>query len=125
MQWISFRRPDDDSCGVGCLMERSAGLEAVDLAAVDPRLPRSLRGLLELGGSTLADSAARAPSTPLADLRLLPPVPNPPKILGVGRNDADHAAETGAQVGSEPVSFNKLTTALRASGDPIEQPPES
>ena len=47
---------------------------------------------------------------------------HPQKIICVGLNYADHAKETGASVGDEPVIFNKFPTTLRANGDPIELP---
>jgi 2-keto-4-pentenoate hydratase/2-oxohepta-3-ene-1,7-dioic acid hydratase in catechol pathway len=46
-------------------------------------------------------------------------------VICVGLNYADHAAETGAQVGDEPVIFCKFPTALRGHGQPIELPPLS
>jgi 2-keto-4-pentenoate hydratase/2-oxohepta-3-ene-1,7-dioic acid hydratase in catechol pathway len=87
-----------------------------------------LRGLFDLGPAALADAGRRAvdaPLRPLEELRLLPPIVNPSKILCVGLNYADHAAETGAQVGAEPVIFNKFPTALRGPGACIVLPPES
>lgn len=67
---------------------------------------------------------ALADGTPLPkdDVRIGPPVPDPQKIICVGLNYADHAAESGAQVGDEPVIFNKFLTALAAHGDPIPLP---
>ncbi len=60
-----------------------------------------------------------------AKLKLLPPIPVPQKIICVGLNYADHAAETGAEIPSEPLIFNKFPTALRADGDKIVLPPVS
>jgi 2-keto-4-pentenoate hydratase/2-oxohepta-3-ene-1,7-dioic acid hydratase in catechol pathway len=59
---------------------------------------------------------------PAASVRLVPAIPSPEKILCVGLNYADHARESGAQPPAEPVFFNKLPTAIRASGDPIVLP---
>jgi 2-keto-4-pentenoate hydratase/2-oxohepta-3-ene-1,7-dioic acid hydratase in catechol pathway len=53
---------------------------------------------------------------------LLPPVPDPQKIICVGLNYEDHAKESGAKVGDEPVIFNKFPTALRAHGEAIRLP---
>ncbi|HMO86605.1 MAG TPA: fumarylacetoacetate hydrolase family protein, partial [Lacipirellulaceae bacterium] len=61
----------------------------------------------------------------MTHVQLLPPVVDPQKILCVGLNYADHAAETGAQVGDEPVIFNKFPTCLRGVDQAIELPPES
>ncbi len=50
------------------------------------------------------------------------PVPNPQKVICIGLNYADHAAESGAAVPEEPVVFNKFPTALRGHMEPIELP---
>ena len=44
----------------------------------------------------------------LADVRLLPPV-LPTKIIGIGKNYADHAKEMGGEVPAEPVAKIKAT----------------
>jgi 2,4-diketo-3-deoxy-L-fuconate hydrolase len=44
------------------------------------------------------------------------------KFLCIGLNYADHAAETGAQVPSEPVVFGKATSAICGPNDDVEIP---
>ncbi len=58
---------------------------------------------------------------PLNEVRLLAPVV-PTKIICVGRNYKDHAAELGNQMPSEPLLFLKAPSAIVASGDFIELP---
>jgi 2-keto-4-pentenoate hydratase/2-oxohepta-3-ene-1,7-dioic acid hydratase in catechol pathway len=58
---------------------------------------------------------------PLSEVRLLAPVV-PSKIICVGRNYKDHAAELGNQMPSEPLLFLKAPSAIVASGDAIELP---
>jgi 2-keto-4-pentenoate hydratase/2-oxohepta-3-ene-1,7-dioic acid hydratase in catechol pathway len=48
-----------------------------------------------------------------------------PKIICVGLNYHDHAAEQGAELPSEPLLFGKFPNALSGPGDPIVLPPES
>ena len=51
------------------------------------------------------------------------PLPRPGKILGVGRNYREHAAELGStRCPTEPLLFMKPTTAILASGQPIVRP---
>jgi 2-keto-4-pentenoate hydratase/2-oxohepta-3-ene-1,7-dioic acid hydratase in catechol pathway len=103
-------------------------LELVDLGDRDPSLPPSVKALLDAGDGALVRAAAAAAegvATPLAGVTLLAPVLDPQKIICVGLNYADHAAETGAKVGDEPVIFNKFPTCLRGPEAPIELPPES
>jgi 2-keto-4-pentenoate hydratase/2-oxohepta-3-ene-1,7-dioic acid hydratase in catechol pathway len=105
------------------------GQEYVDLHATSPDLPCSVRSLLE-GGPALLKRAAEAAQWPRAvrhpaTVKLLPPIPNPAKILCIGLNYRDHAAETGAAIPRDPVVFSKFTTALIGPGDPIVLPPVS
>jgi 2-keto-4-pentenoate hydratase/2-oxohepta-3-ene-1,7-dioic acid hydratase in catechol pathway len=58
-------------------------------------------------------------------VRLLPPIPDPPKIVCIGLNYRDHAAESGAPIPKEPVLFSKYATALIGHGAPIVLPPVS
>lgn len=50
---------------------------------------------------------------------------NPSKIVCVGRNYADHAAELGNEVPKEPLLFLKAPSALIGDGDMIVIPPQS
>jgi 2-keto-4-pentenoate hydratase/2-oxohepta-3-ene-1,7-dioic acid hydratase in catechol pathway len=61
------------------------------------------------------------PRTPLMDARLLVPV-RPSKIVCVGRNYREHAAELGNEVPQEPLIFLKPTSSLLASGQIIRRP---
>lgn len=60
----------------------------------------------------------------LADVRLLAPV-LPSKVVGIGRNYAEHAKELGHDVPEWPLAFLKPSTAVVGPGDPIVHPPES
>jgi 2-keto-4-pentenoate hydratase/2-oxohepta-3-ene-1,7-dioic acid hydratase in catechol pathway len=51
--------------------------------------------------------------------------PEPAKIICVGLNYHDHAAEQGVELPEEPLLFAKFANTLRGSGDPIVLPPES
>ncbi|HLI33075.1 MAG TPA: fumarylacetoacetate hydrolase family protein [Solirubrobacteraceae bacterium] len=78
---------------------------------------RSLRALLEaLSPPDLAALGERAQSagrgTPLADVRLLPPVPDPQKIICLGLNYRDHAAEVGQPLPGAPMWFAKFANSL-------------
>jgi 2-keto-4-pentenoate hydratase/2-oxohepta-3-ene-1,7-dioic acid hydratase in catechol pathway len=127
MRLVSFQ--SDAGPRAGVLQQDSAPdeLRVIDLHAADPTLPPSVKAILEQGDAALKRIAQIArEGTPLAVAgQLLPPVVAPQKIICIGLNYADHAAETGAQVGDEPVVFNKFPTCLRGHGQPIELPPES
>jgi len=53
------------------------------------------------------------------NLKLLAPVPRPPKILCVGLNYRDHAQEAKMEIPSVPTVFAKLSTAVIGPGAPI------
>jgi len=57
----------------------------------------------------------------LTRVRLLPPC-SPTKIVCVGRNYPDHAAELGNEPPAEPIIFLKPPSALLAHGDAIQYP---
>lgn len=57
-----------------------------------------------------------------ADVRLGPPVKRPSKIVCIGLNFKDHAAESGMELPKEPVIFFKSTTALCGPDDPLVMP---
>ena len=55
----------------------------------------------------------------LADLHILAPLRNPGKIICVGLNYVDHAAESGVPLPSTPLLFSKFNTTLVGPGEPI------
>ncbi|HEV7501368.1 MAG TPA: fumarylacetoacetate hydrolase family protein [Vicinamibacteria bacterium] len=79
------------------------------------------RGALGPLREWLAASGAKAPRVP-AGVRLGPPVARPSKIVCIGLNYRDHAAETGAEIPKEPVIFFKATTALVGPDDDLVTP---
>ena len=74
----------------------------------------ALRGWLK----THFASGSRVPST----IRLGPPICRPSKIVCIGLNYRDHAAETGAAIPKEPVIFFKATTSLVGPNDALVIP---
>ena len=72
-----------------------------------------------LAGAPVTEGSARARS----DVHLLAPVPRPGKIVCVGLNYRDHAAETGKPVPTEPVLFAKFANSVVPDGATVEIPP--
>jgi 2-keto-4-pentenoate hydratase/2-oxohepta-3-ene-1,7-dioic acid hydratase in catechol pathway len=72
--------------------------------------------------------AAEAPPSAFAELaavRLRAPIPRPPKVICVGLNFADHAAESGLPIPKVPTIFSKFSTAVIGPGEPIVLPRSS
>ena len=84
----------------------------------------------DLVAAEIADQHPFGPHTftgrrwPLADVRLLAPM-LPPKIVCVGKNYADHAAEMGGDAPANPVIFMKPSTAVIGPSAAIKLPADS
>jgi len=100
----------------------------LDVGAHDPSLPPSLRGILAAGRLDDVRRIASAARTgdvgvvPITGTRLGPPIPDPSKIVCVGLNYADHAAEQRKPLPVTPLLFAKAPTCLIGDGDPIVLP---
>jgi 2-keto-4-pentenoate hydratase/2-oxohepta-3-ene-1,7-dioic acid hydratase in catechol pathway len=93
---------------------------------------RDLSSLVaDVGSAQLRDSALQrlrslVPQTlPLAPagVRLGCPLAGIGKVIAIGLNYADHAAEAGLAIPSEPVVFTKATSAITGPDDPVVLPP--
>lgn len=69
--------------------------------------------------------APRGMFTPLAKVRLLPPIPRPGKITCVGLNYAGHAREQKIKPPENPIFFLKSANTICGPDDPIRLPPNS
>ncbi|UQA92926.1 fumarylacetoacetate hydrolase family protein [Streptomyces halobius] len=72
-------------------------------------------------GHPFAEFERSGQKVPLDKIRLLPPV-LPNKVVAIGRNYAEHAAELGTTVPDVPVTFFKPSTSVVGPGDPIAYP---
>ena len=89
---------------------------------------RALRTLLEQGqledaAGVVADAAVSALS--ISDVRLLPPIPDPSKLIGIGLNYRSHAEEAGLDPPASPTFFAKFPNALAAPGAEVSLPATS
>jgi 2-keto-4-pentenoate hydratase/2-oxohepta-3-ene-1,7-dioic acid hydratase in catechol pathway len=71
--------------------------------------------------AALESGLKKLPSTPVADAALLAPV-QPSKIVCVGRNYREHAAELGNEVPAEPLIFLKPPSSVIGPGESIVRP---
>jgi acylpyruvate hydrolase len=102
------------------------GEEVVALSDLDAPAD-SVRGLLAaLDPAGLSELGRRAELAPqrlaLADLRLQAPVPDPEKIICLGLNYRDHAAESGQEIPTAPMWFAKFANSLIGSGQTVLLP---
>jgi len=113
---------DDGAVRAGVLL----GEEIVPATALGAPA-ETVRGLLTaLDREGLVDLARRAEKSdewvPLAGARLVAPVPNPHKIICLGLNYSDHAAESGQEPPAAPLWFAKFDNSLIGSGEDIVLP---
>ena len=110
----------------GALVAREGRDLVVDLQRADAALPGSVRAILEAGAPAL-ERAARAAADAtdiiaISDVSLSAPIPNPGKILCIGLNYADHAAESGQPLPDYPIVFSKYGNTVIGSGEAIVLP---
>lgn len=92
------------------------GAQATDLKTL---IARNLLG-------AAADALKTHPANlALANLHLLPVIPNPGKIICVGLNYGEHVRETGREITESPALFVRLPSSHVGHGQPIVRPPES
>ena len=105
----------DDGSGWHGLMARESGF------------PGTLPELIARGADLLRAGANLLPmhAIDLNTVRILPPVPKPPKIICVGLNYDDHLEESGLKKPVYPEIFARIATSLIAHREPIRRPPES
>jgi acylpyruvate hydrolase len=116
--------------------QRAGGNRAAERAAA-ALVPPDARGIIEGGAATrvaldavgadfgqdVAAWIASGRAIPLAEVRLWAPVPDPQKIICLGRNYRAHAEEAGGEVPEAPELFVKFTNTLVGHDWPIEIPP--
>ncbi len=95
----------------GTLRDLGAAIDEIDGAALSPA---SLARLAKLDPASLPKVAG----TP----RFGPPVARIGKIVAIGLNYSDHAAETNATPPKEPIIFMKATTSLAGPDDALMLP---
>ena len=111
MKYISFRYQGRVSYGL------VSGNKVADLGSLDGA-PADLKAAI--AGGALGELASRGePTLALADVALLPVIPNPSKILCVGHNYETHRQETGRAKVDHPSIFTRFADTLAAHGSAI------
>ena len=120
MRWISFEKNGRASYGI------VVGDGIVDVGAARPN-ERTLKDLLATGDLAKAgtEAARRRPDHKLSEIRYLPVITNPDKILCVGINYKAHQEETGREATSHPTIFVRFAGAQIGHEQPMIKPTES
>ncbi len=100
----------------------------VDLNKADSNIPPDMKSFLG-GGPDNFDAAAKViekgDGVIETDVKILAPISNPEKIICIGLNYADHAAESGMPIPDEPIVFSKYASSIIGQGDEIRAPSAS
>jgi acylpyruvate hydrolase len=113
---------------LGALRTQDGQELIVDLNHAEPRLPASMLDFLAAGQRTqerAVEVLQKAPASAMHEreaVTLKAVLPNPGKIIGIGLNYRDHAAETHQSIPEVPVVFSKYNNTLVGSGEPILLP---
>ncbi len=118
MKLIRFGEPGEEKPGV--LLEDGVRLDASGFGADYDEKFFERDGIMALS-SWLDRNRSSAPRVDRA-IRLGPPVRRPSKLVCIGFNYGDHAAETGSELPKEPVIFLKATSALMGPNDALVMP---
>lgn len=117
MKIISFEQSGQAGYGAveGDTVRVLSAVEGAPATLAEVLAAGRLADLMEKAGETVA----------FADVRLLPVIPRPGKILCVGHNYEDHRKETGRAKVDHPSIFTRFADTLVADGAPIMKPRES
>jgi 2-keto-4-pentenoate hydratase/2-oxohepta-3-ene-1,7-dioic acid hydratase in catechol pathway len=120
MQLVSYRTDGEARAGV----QTDAGV--VDAGELLGTGPLGLKGLIAANRvKELREALEGAGAPPVADPELLPPIPDPDKIVCIGLNYRSHAAEAGIDPPDEPTFFAKFRNALAPAGAAVALPAAS
>lgn len=120
MKFMSYSK--DRARGLAVLTED--GFRGMPVS--DPRYPGNLKVLITEdrmaeGASILADGGIIDPD----QVVVLPPIPDPEKIICIGLNYRDHAEEAGMALPEYPAMFARFNSTLVGHGQPIVRPLQS
>ncbi len=117
MRFVSFSRDGND--GFGAVVDDGI----IDLTG-QVGGARTLRQLIENAaiGDARSFAAGRSADFALADVTLLPVIPDPSKIICVGLNYHEHVNETGRTIGEHPTIFQRFPDSQIGHLQPMRRP---
>jgi 2-keto-4-pentenoate hydratase/2-oxohepta-3-ene-1,7-dioic acid hydratase in catechol pathway len=120
MKLVTFQRSGKGPEAGVVLSERVVSLAGVGCSSIVSLLAEG-----EEGRARVENWVYNPPPDAVADLasvKLLAPIPRPPKLICVGLNYRDHALESNMEIPKVPTIFNKFPNTVIATGDPIVLP---
>ncbi|MBV9241657.1 MAG: fumarylacetoacetate hydrolase family protein [Acidobacteria bacterium] len=126
MKLVTFRRKSHDEYRIGKLTSSGEVADLTDLAGSE-LTPGRILELLD-NERPLIDAARGADGERIFvrdEVDILAPVPRPGKLICIGLNYRDHAAESNMAIPESPVIFSKFSNCVIGAGSPIVIPPGS
>ncbi len=117
MRLVTYRSERGERAGV---LAGERVVDAEDLVGTPEAA--TVRGLLEGALLGKLDGADKAAGVPVGEVNLLPPIPDPDKIVCLGLNYRSHAAEQDAEPPDKPPFFAKFRNALVGTGVAVPLP---
>ncbi len=120
MRFVTFELSGKSRPGLMITNDSLVDLSAAGFATLLDLIAAGAEG--QAKAKAFADQAGAANKYTLRSVELLAPIPRPNKLICVGLNYRDHAAETGATIPDVPTIFNKFATAVIGPGADIVLP---
>lgn len=120
MKLVTFQRPGKNAEPGVVLSERVVSLVGAGCSSIISLLSEG-----DEGRARIENWIYNPPAEAVADLKtvkLLAPIPRPPKLICVGLNYRDHALESNLEIPKVPTIFNKFPNTVIATGDAIVLP---
>jgi len=131
MRLVRFLQRTHESYAAQTTQAQLLDLPVLSKASKQP-LPPTLNELVSSGKEAAkaverlmqnsTENERRKATVKLSDIKILAPVASPPKIICLGLNYRDHAAEQNAPLPNEPIIFLKPRTAVIGPDEPIVEP---
>lgn len=124
MRFLTYRKEGIE----GLAIEREGSGQFYGLTREQAGYPGDLLSLIGKGQDALeaaADALGNGTALDLDTLEILPPLPNPGKIICVGLNYHDHSAESGFEPPKDPTLFARFPSSLTGHQQPLICPRES
>src|SRR5262245_47968007 len=123
MRFVTFQNPQGAAEPGVSIGDRIIGLKEAGFASIIDVLTGGEQALAK--ARDWATSPAASCVHTAAQCKLMAPVPRPPKLICVGLNYRDHAAESNMAIPEVPTIFSKFSSCVIGPGDPIVLPKNS
>lgn len=120
MKFVTFQGPDARAEAGVLSGDRVIGLAAAGFADIIAVLASGQEGLAKIASFVSNPPAGSA--FHVSSARLLAPVPRPPKLICIGLNYRDHAAEARQEIPKVPTIFAKFSNVVIGPGEAIVLP---